>query len=185
MGLDRVSVFGSARVTPEETAYQDAMRLGRLLAEAGYTVCSGGYAGVMEAVSRGATEAGGRVVGITVELWASRLQPNTWVGEEVVAPHLFDRLLRLTESDAYIALPGGAGTLGEVALTWNLFQTESIPLRPLILVGPQWRQLIRCLQAGLRLEPRDLEFLQFADSVDDVLPLLPAPSTRQTRDRGR
>ncbi len=185
MTFGRVTVFGSSRVTPEEAAYQDAIRLGRLLARAGYTVCSGGYAGVMEAVSRGATEAGGRVVGITVELWASRLRPNTWVGEEIVTAHLFERLLRLTESDGYIALPGGPGTLGEVALVWNLFQTESIPLRPLVLVGSQWRHLVRCLEAGLRVEARDLELLQFAETVDEVLPLLPAPSTGQRRDPGR
>jgi uncharacterized protein (TIGR00730 family) len=180
----RVTVFGSSRVTPDEPAYQEARRLGRLLAQAGYTVCSGGYAGAMEAVSRGAAQAGGTVVGITVELWASRLQVNSWVGEEVVTPHLFERLLRLTESDAYVALPGGPGTLGEVALVWNLFQTESVPLRPLILVGPQWRQLVRCFERGLRVETRDLELLQFARTVEEVLPLLPRPSADHAPARG-
>ena len=177
MAMARVTVFGSSRVVPGEPAYEEALRLGRLLAEAGYAVCSGGYAGAMEAVSRGAAEAGGAVVGITVQPWAARLQANSWVGEEVVTPHLFERLLRLTESDAYVALPGGPGTLGEVALAWNLFQTESIPTRPLILVGPQWRRLIRCFEAELRVETRDLELLQFAATVDEVLPLLPAHST--------
>lgn len=177
MAIARVTVFGSSRVAPGEPAYQEALRLGRLLAEAGYAVCSGGYAGAMEAVSRGAAEAGGAVVGITVQLWAPRLQANSWVGEEVATPHLFERLLRLTESDAYIALPGGPGTLGEVALVWNLFQTESIPIRPLILVGSQWRRLVRCFEAELRVEARDLELLQFAATVDEVLPHLPSHST--------
>ncbi len=185
MASARVTVFGSSRTTPDETAYQEALRLGRLLAEAGYTVCSGGYAGAMEAVSRGAADAGGAVVGITVQLWAPRLQANSWVGEEVVTPHLFELLLRLTESDAYIALPGGPGTLGEMALVWNLFQTESIPIRPLILVGSQWRQLVGCFKAGLRLEARDLELLQFAATVDEVLPLLPGHSTGRARTPGR
>src|SRR5438105_11277691 len=130
MGVGRITVFGSSRVTPGEATYRDAMRLGRLLAQGGYTVCSGGYAGVMEAVSRGAAEAGGTVIGITVRAWAPRLQANPWVATEVAAPHLFERLMRLTESDAYIALEGGPGTLCEVALAWNLFQTESIPVRP-------------------------------------------------------
>lgn len=109
--------------------------------------------------------------------WAPRLQPNAWVGEEIATEHLFERLLRLTETDAYVALPGGPGTLGEVALAWNLFQTESIPRRPLILVGPQWRRLVRCFEDGLRVEARDLELLQFAPTVDEVLPLLPPPAT--------
>jgi predicted Rossmann-fold nucleotide-binding protein len=81
--------------------------------------------------------------------------------------------MRLTESDAYVVLEGGPGTLGEVALAWNLFQTESIPVRPLILVGPSWRRLIKCFEAGLRIEPRDLALLQFAETVEEVLPLLP------------
>jgi uncharacterized protein (TIGR00730 family) len=177
MAVARVTVFGSSRAAEGEPGYQEALRLGRLLAGAGYAVYSGGYGGAMEAVSRGAADAGGTVVGITVQPWAPRLQANSWVGEEVVTPHLFERLLRLTESDAFVALPGGPGTLGEVALVWNLFQTESAPIRPLILVGPHWRRLVRCFEAELRVEARDLELLQFAATVDEVLPLLLGHST--------
>ena len=167
--MSRVTVFGSSQAISTEPAYRDAVRLGRLLAQAGYTVVSGGYAGLMEAVSRGAAEAGGKVVGVTVKLWAARAQPNPWVAEEVVTDHLFERLALLTQADAYVALHGGAGTLGEVALAWNLFQTESIPLRPLVLVGPEWRRIVRCLEGGLRLGPDDLRLLRFAATVDDVL----------------
>lgn len=181
MAISRVTVFGSSRATPDEPEYAQAVRLGRMLAQAGYIVCSGGYSGLMEAVSRGAAEAGGNVIGITVAQWAQRAQVNAWVGEEIVAPHLFDRLLQLTGSDAYVALHGGPGTLGEVALAWNLFQTASLPLRPLILVGPQWRRLIRCVEGSLRIEPADLDFLQFAPTVDDVLALLRA--AEQTAER--
>ncbi|HET8999575.1 MAG TPA: LOG family protein [bacterium] len=177
MAVARVTVFGSSRAAEGEHGYQEALRLGRLLAGAGYAVYSGGYGGAMEAVSRGAADAGGMVVGITVQPWAPRLQANSWVGEEVVTPHLFERLLRLTESDAFVALPGGPGTLGEMALVWNLFQTESAPIRPLILVGAQWRRLVRCFEAELRVEARDLELLQFAATVDEVLPLLLGHST--------
>ncbi len=172
MNARQVTVFGSSRVRPGDGAYEEALRLGRLLAEAGYTVCSGGYAGVMEAVSRGAAEAGGTVVGVTVQPWSSRLLPNAWLTREIAAPHLFERMYRLIASDAYVAMPGGPGTLGEVAVTWNLFQTESIPLRPLILVGEPWRRVIECLQDGIRVEPRDLALLRFAETVDEVVPLL-------------
>lgn len=172
MNARRVTVFGSSRATAGDPAYAEAMRLGRLLAEGGYAVCTGGYSGLMEAVSRGAAEAGGRVVGVTVKSWASRLQPNAWLGEEIAAEHLFERLLRLTESDAYVALSGGLGTLGEVALAWNLFQTESIPVRPLILVGDLWPRLVACLKAELRVEPHDLQLVQFAETVDGVVPLI-------------
>jgi uncharacterized protein (TIGR00730 family) len=172
MILPRVTVFGSSRATSNDPVYAEAVRLGRLLAEGGYAVCTGGYSGLMEAVSRGAAEAGGRVVGVTVKSWASRIRPNAWLGEEIATEHLFERLLRLTESDAYVALSGGLGTLGEVALAWNLLQTESIPVRPLILVGHLWPRLVACLKAELRVEPRDFELVQFAESVDGVVPLL-------------
>lgn len=172
MTVRRVTVFGSSRATPSDLAYVDAMRLGALLAKAGYAVCTGGYSGLMEAVSRGAAEAGGRVVGVTVKSWAAKIHANAWLGEEIAAEHLFERLLRLTESDAYVALSGGLGTLGEVALAWNLFQTESIPVRPLILVGDLWPRLVASMKAELRVEPRDLELIQFAGSVDEVVPLL-------------
>ena len=172
MTVRRVTVFGSSRATPSDPAYVDAMRLGALLAKAGYAVCTGGYSGLMEAVSRGAAEAGGRVVGVTVKSWAARIQANAWLGEEIAAEHLFERLLRLTESDAYVALSGGLGTLGEVALAWNLFQTASIPVRPLVLVGELWPRLVASMKAELRVEPRDLELIQFARSVDEVVPLL-------------
>jgi uncharacterized protein (TIGR00730 family) len=172
MGSGQIAVFGSSRVGRGEEAYQCARRLGRLLAEAGYAVCSGGYGGIMEAVSRGAREAGGIAIGVTVQPWSLRQRPNAWLSREVEAPHLFDRLRILAASDAYVALPGGLGTFGEVAVTWNLFQTESIPLRPLILVGSSWRPLLRCLADGIRVDARDLALLRFVDTVEDVLPIL-------------
>jgi uncharacterized protein (TIGR00730 family) len=169
-----VTVFGSSRVLPGEPAYEEARRLGRLLAEAGYGLCTGGYAGVMEAASRGAVEAGGHAIGVTVTSWASRLRPNEWVREEVTMPDLFQRIARLTATDAYVAMPGGLGTLGEVALTWNLFQTQSIPRRPMVLVGPAWRSALECLPAAVRIEPRDLELVRVVDAVDDVVPAIRA-----------
>lgn len=190
-----VTVFGSSRVSAREAAYRDALRLGRLLAEAGYTLCTGGYTGIMEAVSRGAVEAGGHAIGVTVASWAARQRANRWVTEEVGAPDLFQRIARMIAADAYVALPGGLGTLGEVALTWNLFQTASIPRRPFVLVGPAWRAVLDCLPGGVRIEPRDLELVRLVDSVDQVVdairgkrpptgrPRTPAP-IRSARRRG-
>jgi len=169
-----VTVFGSSRVLPDDPVYREAFRLGRLLAEAGYTLCTGGYSGVMEAASRGAVEAGGHAIGVTVSSWAARIRPNRWVREEVATPDLFQRISRLTASDAYVAMPGGLGTLGEVALTWNLFQTASIPRRPLVLVGRAWRDALECLPVGVRIEPRDLDLVRLVDAVDDVVPAIRA-----------
>jgi uncharacterized protein (TIGR00730 family) len=184
-----VTVFGSSQVLPDDAAYRDALRLGRLLAEAGYTLCTGGYAGVMEAVSRGAVEAGGHAIGVTVTSWAGRIRPNRWVTEEIAAADLFQRIARMVAADAYVAMPGGLGTLGEVALTWNLFQTESVPRRPLVLVGRAWRDVLACLPAGVRIAPRDLELVRPVDTVDEVVAAIratgratnPAPTPTATR----
>jgi len=170
----RVTVFGSSRVVADDALYEEARRLGGLLAQAGYAVCSGGYAGVMEAVSRGATEAGGATIGVTVAAWSERLRANRWLTREVATAHLFERLERLIASDAYVAMAGGPGTLGEVAITWNLFQTDATARRPLVLVGAQWRQVIACLQQGIRVTAQDLALLRFADTVEDVVPALRA-----------
>lgn len=167
-----ITIFGSSRATARDPVYGDARRLGRLLAEAGYAVCSGGYGGVMEGVSRGAAEAGGRAIGITVESWSTR--PNAWLTSQIPTANFFERLARLIRSDAYVAMHGGPGTLGEVAITWNLFQTSSVPVRPLVLVGRAWQRALRRLAEDFRITPSDLALLRPVDRVEDVLPAIRA-----------
>lgn len=108
----KVSVFGSSQPKEDSTAYAEAQELGRLLAERGHTVLTGGYIGVMEAVSRGAREAGGHVIGVTcedIEAWRPT-KANAWVMEEIRVKTLIERLHTLIhESDAAFALPGGWG----------------------------------------------------------------------------
>jgi uncharacterized protein (TIGR00730 family) len=137
-----VTVFGGAQPKEESAAYEEARELGMLLAESGHAVLTGGYMGTMEAVSRGASEGGGHVIGVTcidIEEWRGS-KPNPWVKEERRKKSLFERLQALIEGcDAAIALPGGAGTLAEISLMWNLMIVESLPPRPLILVGSGWQ----------------------------------------------
>jgi uncharacterized protein (TIGR00730 family) len=168
----RVTVFGSARVVPDSPEYQDALRLGAMLAERGDIIVSGGYGGIMEAVSRGAHEGGGQVVGVTVAPWIGRLAPNRYLSEERSAQTLFERLEALVESDALIALPGGAGTLGEVALAWNLRQMDLMPAKPTILVGQRWRRMVDVFAAELIVSARDLDLLTIVDSVEDAVSAL-------------
>ncbi|MCU0488476.1 MAG: LOG family protein [Anaerolineales bacterium] len=137
-----VTVFGGSEPRPGDAAYLAAQRLGRFLAEAGFGVASGGYIGTMEAVSRGAAEAGGHVIGVTcAEIEAFRPnRANLWVKEEFRTETLPERILKMIQvCDAAIALPGGSGTLAEVALMWNLLYVRAIPVRPLILVGQEWQ----------------------------------------------
>lgn len=141
----KVSVFGGSQPKSGDPAYTEAYELGRRLAQGGHTVLNGGYIGTMEAVSRGAAEAGGHVIGVTcdeIENWR-RGGANAWLKEEWRRKTLIERLQTLVqECDAAIALAGGPGTLTEVALTWNLMIVESMHRRPLILVGDGWQSVI-------------------------------------------
>lgn len=137
-----ITIFGGAELAPDSTGYQEAYELGKLLATAGHTVLTGGYMGTMEAVSRGAHEAGGHVIGVTcddIETWRP-IKLNAWVKEERRCPTLRERLNLLIDGcEAAIALSGGPGTLAEIALTWNLMLIDTSLQKPLILVGPGWR----------------------------------------------
>lgn len=142
-----ITVFGSSTAQPDTQLYQDARTLGRLLAEAGFTVMNGGYFGTMEAVSRGAKEAGGRVIGITLSLF-DQVRPfaNRWLDEEIKKKAYLHRLEHLiVQSDGCIGLEGSIGTLSEVFVTWSLLQVKGMNPKPLILMGDRWRRVLRAL----------------------------------------
>jgi uncharacterized protein (TIGR00730 family) len=167
-----VAVFGSSAPAPDSEAYEDARRLGQQLAEAGFTVATGGYGGTMAAVSQGAAGAGGHVIGVTSgHMERYRPMPaNEWVAEEIRHESQRDRLLHLVlNNDAMIALPGGIGTLSEVALAWSLLQTGELPLRPLVLLGPTWRETIRVYAQAEYIRPRDLDLVYLATSAETAV----------------
>ncbi len=171
------SVFGGSAPRPGEPAYEEARALGEALARAGWTVATGGYMGVMEAASRGACEAGGHVIGVTcsqIESWRG-LSANPWVKEETRFNTLRERLSHLVEfCDAALALPGGVGTLSEVALTWSLLQTGEIKRKPLVLVGALWAETMRTFMqhAGAYLRPGDADLVLMARDIDEAVRLI-------------
>ena len=174
----RVTVFGGSQ--PTEADYAAAMRLGKILGQAGHTVLTGGYIGTMEAVSRGAAEAGAHVIGVTceeIERWR-KVGPNAWVMEELRFPTLRERLFALIDqSDAAIALPGGPGTLAEIAILWNLLAVHALPPRPLILVGRGWAETFGAFftnQNGYYAET-DRQRLRFAADIEAAAALLADP----------
>jgi hypothetical protein len=141
-----IAVFGSSRRDEESALYAEAYELGRLLSRAGYVVLSGGYHGSMGAVSRGAAEAGGYVIGVTCALF-DPLPPNRWLTEEVKAADLLERLaIMMRRADGFVAVRGGIGTLSEVTLAWSLLQTRSFRGKPLILLGDDWQPVIGALR---------------------------------------
>jgi len=132
-----VTVFGSSRPSAHEPAYAEARALGQELARCGFIVCTGGYSGVMEAVSRGAKEAGGRTLGITAEFFVQGA--NAWIDEEVRMKTWQDRLFELIRrGDGYVACRGGTGTLAELAVVWEMLNKAVIPPRPFVTLGKFW-----------------------------------------------
>ena len=168
--MPTITVFGSATPKEGEPDYEAAYRLGYLLGQAGYTVMTGGYAGTMEAVSRGAVDGGGRTIGVTcAEIERYRpLDANPWVQKVVSTETLTERLHHLTTSaDAAIALPGGVGTLLEITLTWNLLVIHAIPPMPLILVGSGWQKSFEAILAAQEryITPAARDLLRFVPNV--------------------
>ena len=167
-------VFGSNSPKEGDPDYAEARHLGYALARAGYVVATGGYFGTMEAASRGAKEAGGYVLGVTTSILDGvRLHPNAYLDEEIKFPTLFQRLHYLvTLADAWIALPGGIGTLSEVALTWSLMQVGEMKRQPFVLVGEQWRKTIGEFSSDDYVRPQYRELIRYAEDVSQVIDLL-------------
>ena len=172
-----ITIFGGSQPQPGSPAYVQAYELGKMLALAGHTVLTGGYMGTMEAASRGANEAGGHVIGVTcvdIEAWRGS-SANAWVQEERRFATLQERLNELILAcDAAIALPGGPGTLAEIALTWNLMIVDSIPAKPLILVGAGWKTTLETffLNLDAYIPEKQRSFLFFAGTVQEADQLL-------------
>jgi uncharacterized protein (TIGR00730 family) len=169
----RVAVFGGAWIEEREPEYEEIRRLGRWLAERGAHLVCGGYQGAMAAACQGVAEVGGTSVGITIAEWEDVVTVNEWLTHELVARDLFARLPVITDADAWVAFPGGVGTLQEVALCWNLVQTELARPRPLLLVGEAWDRQMRLFRELLRVsDPAHFDLVRPVASYDDVVEAL-------------
>ena len=162
-----VTIFGGSRCNENSREYQEAKEVGGRLAEAGFTICTGGYLGVMEAASRGAREKGGRVLGIVMNQFKS--EPNRFLTDKVATDHFYDRLQNLiTRSVGFVALRGGMGTVTEISLVWNKLQTGVLEKRPLVLVGDCWKQVVAAWQENLVVSDSDVSYLDFAETAEDA-----------------
>ncbi|HMD88001.1 MAG TPA: LOG family protein [Anaerolineaceae bacterium] len=169
----KVTVFGGSSPKPGETAYEEAFQLGQSLAQAGFTVLTGGYTGIMEAISKGAAESGGHVIGVTceeIERWRPT-KANAWVQEEWHFQTLNERLMALSDGgDAVIALPGGIGTLTEICMLWNRMVVDAVPVKPLILAGQAWQEVFELFfQAqSAYIQEKEQQLLTFVNQVPEA-----------------
>src|SRR5579875_139182 len=181
-GKPEIAVLGSARLMEDDHRWALAHRLGSLLAKAGFVVVTGGYGGLMAAVSRGAHENGGFVVGLPMRHW-SVLTPNDWNANLRWSEDYGTRLNYILHSAAVIALPGGVGTLSELAVAWAASQTEA-QAQPLVLLGEDWPPLIAAMRAHLVIDDSDLSLLRFAATAEEAVREVRAGLREQRRGEG-
>ncbi len=169
-----VTVFGSARFTEAHPYYRMAREVGACLARAGFTVMTGGGPGIMEAANRGAKETGGRSIGCNIELPREQ-RPNPYLDRWITFHHFFVRKVMLVKySYAFIALPGGFGTLDEIMETATLIQTGKIQDFPLVLMGTDfWGSLLEYFHKRLVAEgtiaAADVDRIRLTDSPADAV----------------
>jgi uncharacterized protein (TIGR00730 family) len=185
-----VSVFGSARTPIEDPAYERARELGRGLAAQGLAVITGGGGGSMEAANRGAQEAGGRSIGLNIELPREQL-PNPYVDLGLEFHYFFVRKLMFVRyASAFVVLPGGLGTLDELFEALTLIQTGKISHFPVILYGSDyWNGLREWIRSSVlargNVSDADLALLVVVDEPDEVCRIVGAAASAQGRRRGR
>lgn len=180
--MKTIAIFGSSLPAEGSPAYLTAQRLGKLLGEAGFVVCNGGYGGLMEASARGARETGAHTIGVTCTLWSARANP--WIIEEIRTRSFEQRLMTLIEKgDAYLALPGGTGTLAELALAWEMMNKSSLSKtvggrKPLLVMAPYWKPVIDCLEQESQLTSSHpgsssaMELISLVSSADEIVECL-------------
>ena len=150
-----VTIFGSSRPEDGDPDYVLAYDVGKQLARAGFTVCNGGYDGIMRASARGAKNAGGRTIGVITEALGPR-KPNEWIDEIVFTKTLIDRMTELiSRGGAYVILKGGTGTLLELAAVWEFMNKGLMPEKPIVVVGGFWEGVIDTLKEELAWEGLD------------------------------
>ena len=164
-----ISIFGAAKADPEDMTYEIAYNTGKLLAQAGFTIANGGYGGTMLAAAKGAVEAGGKVIGVTCSAFTRTA--NEYISREITTDSLDERLDTLIQlGQAYIVLPGGTGTLLELAKVWELKNKGFIEAeKPIILVGGFWTPLIDLIAND---NPDSGRYIQQANEPKQILELI-------------
>ena len=165
-----ITIFGTGRAREGDSAYQLAYEVGKLLVQAGFTIANGGYGGTMLAAAKGASEAGGEIVGVTCSAFKNSTA-NKYVTREIVTGSLDERLDTLIKlGQGYIALPGGTGTLLELAKVWELKNKGFLKTdKPIILLGGFWKPLVDSVASD---DPESSRHVKQADRPEQAVKLI-------------
>jgi uncharacterized protein (TIGR00730 family) len=165
-----ITIFGSGRTKPDDPAWALAAQTGRILAQSGFTIANGGYGGTMLASAQAARNAGGRTIGVTCSVFGQN-SPNQYISQEIQTKTLDQRLDKLIELGcAYIVLPGGTGTLLELAKVWELKNKGFLPAeKPIILLGKYFKPLVELIEGE---DPKSSRYLNQLDSPEQIRDIL-------------
>jgi len=171
-GKKVITAFGSSRIAEDDSRFMDVEELSSKIGQLGWHGLVGGHQGMMAAFSRGVRQGGGEVTGVTLEVFPT--PPNNTLSEEKRASDFFERMQVLIEDPlAYLVLPGGLGTLSELAMTWDLLAIQILEPRPLIIYGDCWLPLIETMKAQLVMSvDHGFECIHYCQSHEEVLEIL-------------
>lgn len=161
-----VTIFGSSIPLKGDFEYEEAYRLGKILGSKSISVCTGGYQGIMDAVSKGASEYNVERIGVLVDIFNAK--PSQYLSKQIVCSSLFERLTNLVElGEAYFVLPGGTGTMLELSLVWELTNKKLINEKPIICIGQMWRNIVEQMEERIRFENRKRNLIGCFDNIDE------------------
>jgi uncharacterized protein (TIGR00730 family) len=167
-----ITSFGTAFIDKSEPLYTEIEEIGKYIAEAGFSICSGGYSGSMEAISKGAISAGGYTFGIGVK--GNNSKPNEYLKEFILAENLMERILMLiNRADAYVIFRGGTGTLLEISATLELMNKKAMPEKKMIFYTDFWSSMIEILrqdsEALNSLIDRNVIFISTGEKIKEYV----------------
>jgi uncharacterized protein (TIGR00730 family) len=163
-----ITVFGSSKPIETDEQYKLAYELGSQLAKKGFNVCTGGFFGIMEAVSKGAVENATAAIGIIVDNWGGAA--NKFVTREIKCNTLFERIDKLISTgDGYVILQGGTGTLLELAAVWELSNKGLMDNKPIACHSSMWEEITSIMNEQMKLEGSDYELVKTFNTVEEIV----------------
>ena len=166
-----VTIFGSSKPKQNEEQYNTAYQIGKQLALKGFDVCTGGFNGIMEAVSKGAVEGGAEAIGVTVNLWGG--PTNKFITKEIKCDSLLERIQKLIElGNGFIVLQGGTGTLLELAAIWEYINKGLMEVKPIACHSSLWKKIVSELNEQMKIEGRKTDLVRTFDTTEEILDYL-------------
>jgi len=163
-----ITIFGSSKPSGNEEQYITAYNIGQKLALNGFDICSGGFNGIMEAVSKGAVEGGAQAIGVTVDLWSGKA--NNYITKEIKCSNLFERINKLIElGDGFVVLQGGTGTLLELASVWEYVNKGLLKMKPIVCHSTLWKNIVSEMNKQMELEGRSTDLVKTFDTDDEMI----------------